>query len=153
MPSAALDGGLIAPGCIPNGAELDRFLASINRLGPVPEHDSELGSCWIWIGSIVNGYGGFSLKGRMRFAHRVAWLIDNRSWPRPFCLHRCAVRRCVRVSHLYEGTPTRNAQDFLDHHRFKMAHPSAEDAALRARMAEESTAEWRRISGEIARKP
>ena len=69
--------------------------------------------CWLWTASIVgNGYGGFSLDGQMRRAHRVAWELTFGPVPDGYqVLHKCDVRPCVRPDHLFLGTHTDNLRD------------------------------------------
>ena len=71
--------------------------------------------CWLWIASRdANGYGLFSLRGRLIRAHRVAWILENGGIPSGVqVLHRCDNPQCVRVSHLFLGT---NHDNVLDRH-------------------------------------
>jgi hypothetical protein len=69
-------------------------------------------ACWIWIGSLdPNGYGQVMLDGRPRKAHRVSWFLAHGRWPERLALHRCDVRACVKLSHLFEGDQKANMAD------------------------------------------
>lgn len=60
------------------------------------------GDCWIWNGyTNQNGYGRFSVDGRMIVAHRVAYTALVGAVPDGLCLdHLCRVRHCVNPDHL-----------------------------------------------------
>ena len=77
--------------------------------------------CWEWQGALDKaGYGYFWLGKTVR-AHRAAYILCHGSVPIGLnVLHRCDNRRCVRVDHLYVGTPTDNAKDCVERGR----HPS-----------------------------
>lgn len=76
--------------------------------------------CWEWLASKATtefngGYGkmGLTLDGcrLMKQATHVAWFLEHGRWPENFICHRCDNPGCVRVSHLFEGTPSDNAKD------------------------------------------
>ena len=58
--------------------------------------------CWLWIGHVEhNGYGRFSMAGRMRWAHRCAFELFNGPIPPNHELdHLCRITRCVNPAHL-----------------------------------------------------
>ena len=89
----------------------ERFETRIDRNGPIPEHCPEIGNCWVWTGSTGKGYGQFvSPVGTM--AHRYAWFRENGPIPDGISVcHRCDNPRCVRVDHLWLGTPGDNNRD------------------------------------------
>ena len=66
-------------------------------------------SCWLWEGGIRgNGYGGFD----RRPAHRVSWEMNNGQIPDGMnVLHKCDVRICVNIDHLFLGTQSDNMND------------------------------------------
>jgi hypothetical protein len=95
-------------------AVIDRFLAKVDRNGPL--HPILKTRCHLWTASkFVQGYGQFRVGGRangkLYRAHRVAFFIKHGRWPVPQALHRCDVRACVRLDHLFEGNDQDNAAD------------------------------------------
>lgn len=70
--------------------------------------------CWTWTRACYrNGYGAFSIGGRNRLAHRVAWFLTYGEWPDRMVLHSCDNRRCVRPDHLFLGTAKDNTRDMM----------------------------------------
>lgn len=76
--------------------------------------------CWLWTGAVSrNGYGQFTVGGKTKLAHRVAWLISNGSIPRgeghhgTCVLHKCDTPLCVRPDHLFLGTAKDNSIDMV----------------------------------------
>lgn len=89
-----------------------RFWAKVNRTD----------SCWLWTGSLSNGYGNCRFRGRTRGAHQVAY--ELRVGPVPDGLqldHLCRVRACVNPAHLEAVTQQVNI--------FRGASPVAANAA------------------------
>lgn len=70
-------------------------------------------ACKVWTGSCDRqGYGRFSLKGRMFKAHRIAYEIHVGPIPGGLCvLHRCDNPPCVTPEHLWLGTVADNNKD------------------------------------------
>lgn len=73
-------------------------------------------SCWEWNAAINNmGYGVFGLQldgcNKIKYAHRVAWFLTFGNWPDKNLCHKCDNPKCVRVSHMFEGTQLENMQD------------------------------------------
>lgn len=73
--------------------------------------------CWEWTGNTLsNGYGQIDQMG----AHRVAWSLKNGPIPfGMFVCHKCDNPSCVRVDHLFLGSPKDNTADMLQ----KGRHP------------------------------
>jgi hypothetical protein len=72
--------------------------------------------CWNWTGYKTNrGYGGFSIGGGSKSAHRTAWFLYHGSWPpKNLCVcHHCDNPLCVRKEHLFLGTLKDNTQDCI----------------------------------------
>ena len=88
----------------------ERFQASIDRNGPIPEEAPHLGPCWIWTGNIRRGYGLFSYArhGAMG-AHRWSYQLYVGPIPEGLVLdHLCRVRACVNPAHLEPVTQREN---------------------------------------------
>lgn len=79
----------------------ERFWAKVDKTS----------NCWLWTGSLNQGYGQILLEGRLVKAHRVAFFLEHERWPQPMALHACGNRQCVR--HIYEGTAKDNYADML----------------------------------------
>lgn len=69
------------------------------------------GDCWIWTAARRNGYGAFWWKGRLDYAHRVAYQLEIGTIPDGMYLdHRCHVQACVRPAHLRIVTNKQNQE-------------------------------------------
>lgn len=71
-------------------------------------------SCWVWKGCLTHdGYGRFQVSPKTVLAHRFSYGLVHKIRPGLLVLHKtyCTNRRCVRPSHLYQGTHTDNMKD------------------------------------------
>ena len=113
---------------IPRESAKSRFNERVNKNGPVPPSQPELGSCWLWKGRITPfGYGAFCFEGRDQPAHRVSWIITNGQIVGDLDVcHRCDVPQCVRPEHLFLGTAHDNIMDCQ--RKGRAIHPRGEKA-------------------------
>jgi hypothetical protein len=95
-------------------------------------------TCWLWTGARSGGYGTFSVGGRMRKAHRVAWERHNgRSVPPGLCvLHKCDNPPCVNPEHLSVGTVRENNADRASKGRSRGVFQADETHPARQRRGE-----------------
>ncbi len=96
--------------------ETFRFWSRVDKNGPVPEHATELGPCWIWTRGLdkpLTGYGQISLRGKNYRAHRISFSIFNDGLCPEMVCHRCDNKRCVRPDHLFGSDSDGNISDML----------------------------------------
>jgi hypothetical protein len=101
---------------------LKRFWRKVDKHGPTVY--PKLGVCWVWKPQPSKGYGHIKVERKMQLAHRVAWYLSTGRWPSPNALHKCDNGRCVRFSHLFEGTQLDNVAD--RHAKRRDNHPTGE---------------------------
>jgi len=94
----------------------ERFWAKVDKNGPVPSYCPELGSCWLWTGTRVNGgYGNINRgvgQNQTIRANRAAWVLHHGPIPDGLdVLHHCDNPPCVNPTHLFCGTAKINALD------------------------------------------
>lgn len=88
--------------------------------------------CWVWSGSIANGYGRIMREGRAQNAHR--WYYEQTRGPLPSHAvldHLCRNTRCVNPAHV---EPVTNAENTRRGERAKLTY--ADVAAIRALRAQ-----------------
>jgi DNA-directed RNA polymerase subunit RPC12/RpoP len=86
----------------------ERFWPKVDRNGPAPDYAPHLGPCWPWMGRCdKHGYGRFTVQGRERSAHCVAYELARGPIEGGKELdHLCRVRHCCNWAHL-EPVPHR----------------------------------------------
>lgn len=79
-----------------------RLWAKVNKNGPVVK--PELGPCWIYTStSERKGYGVIWFDGKVRFAHRLSWMLAGRTLTDGMVIdHMCSTPKCVHPDHLRE---------------------------------------------------
>lgn len=89
---------------------IERFLAKVNKDGPIPEYAPELGPCWIWMrAKDTGGYGRFWTGIRLDGAHRFSYEAFVGPIPCGLVIdHRCRVHACVNPDHLEPVTYSEN---------------------------------------------
>lgn len=66
-------------------------------------------NCWEWKATDNgHGYGLFKFDGKMRPAHRIAYLIKHGSFPRAIH-HTCHNKRCCNINHFQEMSRSEHA--------------------------------------------
>lgn len=85
------------------------FTEYADRIMPEPNS-----GCWLWIGAqITAGYGAFTKKRKVTYAHRAAYEAANGigSAAGLVVRHRCDTPACVNPDHLEIGTYQDNSND------------------------------------------
>lgn len=92
----------------------ERFWSKVDKKGPIPKHDPQLGPCWVWTASRQkrDGYGQFNFNGRPALAHRLSAIFSGMRVPNYlFVCHKCDNKPCVNPNHFFIGTCLDNALD------------------------------------------
>jgi hypothetical protein len=87
-------------------------LPEILAFHSIPEPNS---GCLLWTASLnSSGYGNTSIAGKTMVAHRVAWTLARGPIPAGMSIcHKCDVRSCINVDHLFLGTHQDNVTDMM----------------------------------------
>ena len=72
-------------------------------------------ACWPWTLARHNhGYGQMGFRGKVWYAHRLAWRFTHGTIPKGLhVLHRCDNRPCCNPDHLFLGTHRENLDDMV----------------------------------------
>lgn len=88
-----------------------------HRVAVVEDDDS----CWLWTGRMNKkpvGYGSFTFRNRIYYAHRVALSTIETLPENMYACHVCDVANCARPKHLFVGSHSDNMQDCVAKGRF-----------------------------------
>ena len=129
---------------VEHGTLAERFWKRVNKHGPATQ---KLGRCWVCTNRSER-YGQISVEGKMQLAHRVAWFIATGRCPNPSALHKCDNDKCVRFSHLFEGTQADNVRDMIAKGRKVNRPPLGEDHGC-AKLTEAIVKEIRKRKGSV----
>lgn len=96
----------MVPARVVGGAVIDRDVVGRLRAKTA----SSPGGCWLWMGSLdEHGYGQAQFRGRLGFAHRVAYTLYRGEIPDGLELdHLCRVTACINPWHLEAVTHKEN---------------------------------------------
>jgi hypothetical protein len=105
---------------VAKGTLEERFWSRVDKRGP--------DECWPWIGAQNgNGYGRIKVDGILWVAHRVAYALATKKWPKSdltyhgkVVMHRCDNPACCNPAHLQIGTQRRNVMDMVRKGRGKL---------------------------------
>ena len=116
---------------------MERFWDKINKTS----------TCWNWEGGLRAGYGAFRFKGKLYSAHRFSWYLKYNKFPKKWILHKCNNKICVRLSHLYEGTPKQNYADM------KKVGNQYKPVKIYNSITEQKRASWKRWYERVKNEP
>lgn len=90
--------------------------------------------CHLWCGQLdrgpSGGYGEATFEGRTVRVHREVWRqTKGEIPPGVMILHRCDVRRCCNIDHLFAGTKADNTADMMAKGRHRVPRGSDNPAA------------------------
>jgi HNH endonuclease len=127
-----------------------RFWMKVDTNGPVPEHRTELGQCWLWLGARTgnHGYGSVGIeRGKTTTtAHRIAWQLEHGTDPGAMhVLHKCDNKLCVRPAHLFIGTQAENIADMMAKGRYVSAPKPRGSAQWQAKLTEDDVLDIRSV--------
>jgi hypothetical protein len=114
------------------------FWAKVNISGPT--------NCWPWMASkIPDGYGNFSINGKIMLTHRLAWEFTFGPIPEGMNIcHTCDNPPCCNPAHLFLGTQIDNIRDMIQKGHLVIAHHTGETNGTH-KLTWEQVAEIRRL--------
>ncbi len=84
-----------------------------------------------------NGYASKVIKGKRYLHHRLVWEMAFGPIPDGlFVCHRCDVRNCIEITHLFLGTSNDNVQDMIN--KGRQSKRLTEEEVLDIKKKEES---------------
>jgi hypothetical protein len=120
---------------------VERFWEKIDKQGPLPSAKSVqvwpdiAGTrCWEWTGSLsTSGRGQIEIEGIAKNASRIAWFLETGVLPKQEACHKCDNPKCVRFSHLFDGSHLQNMQDMAAKGR---ANPTKGEQHVNSKLTE-----------------
>src|ERR1039458_8735189 len=95
----------------------ERFWEKVNKNGPLPEGQPELGECWVWTASKHgSGHGEFFISKERGKISAHGFSLEIAIGPCPEGMegcHHCDNPPCVRPDHVYWGTRQDNVNDSI----------------------------------------
>jgi hypothetical protein len=118
----------------------ERFWEKVDKNGPIPSAkavrihpDIEGQCCWEWTASTAHGYGLIGDAGKTVGVHIVSVYLLTGQWPTKEICHKCDNTKCVRPSHLFEGTHQENMRDSIvkyGHHAAKLTEKDVREIRM-----------------------
>ena len=127
---------IVCPCChahIPFNSAVQKFWAQVEKHGPIPESNPELGPCWVWMGHVDKrgGYGDLSVDGKAFKAHRYSYVLEHGEIPEGMLVrHKCDNPPCVNPAHLELGTNDDNMKDRLARGRYAVGSAHAKTTLI-----------------------
>lgn len=98
------DQAILCKDTLTTSRQVENFWKKVKKTSP--------SECWLWVASKnPKGYGTFRVSGKIRPAHRIAWVFDYGTIQKGLTVdHLCNRRDCVNVSHMRLVDLTANKQ-------------------------------------------
>lgn len=92
----------------------ERFWSKVDKNGPLPEEQPELGNCWLWTGprNGTSKLGFWKVEGKMIGASRSAFEVQHGPIPEGHNVFQvCRNKDCMRGDHLISGPKNSGPRD------------------------------------------
>lgn len=114
-------------GVVTRSQSAERFWAKVDKRGP--------NECWPFTGARMDqGYGMYGVEGKIKKAHRVAYVLTHGAEPTGDVRHSCDNPPCCNPAHLFDGTTLDNVLDMESKGRSR--HPRGSENG-RAKLSDE----------------